>query len=130
MSKFSDFDRMIVQMMRDFGGTATIRVFSPPVEVDGEVTHTSTDYSANAILLDYPTIGSGVKSNFGTLIEEGDKQCYIQPRSKSNSNYSDLNIQQNRDRVVVNGVEWKIMNLKDTNSAMNDSLLLEMHLRK
>ena len=130
MGNFIDFDRMIVQMMRDFGGTATVKVFTDPVEVDGEVIHTSKDYQVNAILLDYPTMGSGVKSNFGTLIEEGDKQCYIQPRSKDNSNYSDLNIKQNRDRVIVNGVEWKIMNLKDTNSAMNDSLLLEMHLRK
>lgn len=130
MSKFKDFDRMILQTMREFGGSGVVRIFSEPVEVDGEVTHTSKDYPVTMVIMDYPQVGAGIKSNFGTLIEEGDKQCFIQPREKSNPNYSKLDLKQNRDMVVVDGVEWKIVNFKDTNPAMNDSILLELHLRK
>ena len=130
MSRFTDFDRTIFQMMRDFGGVGKLRVITSQDYVDGEVIKTIKEYEVNVILLDYPQVGAGDKSNFNTLILEGDKQCYVQPRNKEAYYFDNPDIQANRDTVVIGNVEWKIQNYKDLNTSGSESTLLDLHLRK
>jgi hypothetical protein len=130
MSRFTDFDRVVISMMRDFGGVGTLRVISGEQYVDGEVTKTVKDYEVNVVLLDYPQVGAGDKQNFNTLILEGDKQCYVQPRDKQAYYLDQPELKANRDTVLIGGIEWKIQNFKDLNTSGNDSVLLDLHLRK
>jgi hypothetical protein len=130
MSRFVDFDRTVIQMMRDFGGVGTLRVRSDGTYVDGEVVQTTTDYPVNIIMLDYPQVGAGDKANFNTTILEGDKQCYIQPRDKEVFHQPQPQIKANRDTMVIAGTEWKIMNHKDLNTSSAESVLIDLHLRK
>lgn len=130
MSRFSDFDRTVIQMMRDFGGIAKLRIFSDGVYVDGEVVSTHIDYDVQMVMLDYPQVGAGDKSNFNTMILEGDKQCLIQPRNKEAFYLSQPDIKANRDTVIVGTTEWKIMNYKEVNTSGNEVTLFDLHLRK
>lgn len=130
MSRFQDFDRVVLQMMKDFGGTGQLKVFSEGVYNDGEFTRTETLYDVSLILLDYPQIGSGDKSNFNTLILEGDKQCYVQPRNKEAFYLTQPEIKANRDTVVIGTTEWKIMNYKELNTSGSDISVFDLHLRK
>jgi len=130
MSRFQDFDRVVLQMMKDFGGTGQLKVFSEGVYNDGEFTRTETLYDVSLILLDYPQIGSGDKSNFNTLILEGDKQCYVQPRNKEAFYLTQPEIKANRDTVVIGTTEWKIMNYKELNTSGSDITVFDLHLRK
>lgn len=130
MSRFQDFDRVVLQMMKDFGGTGQLKVFSEGVYNDGEFTRTETLYDVSLILLDYSQIGSGEKSNFNTLILEGDKQCYVQPRNKEAFYLTQPEIKANRDTVVIGTTEWKIMNYKELNTSGSDITVFDLHLRK
>lgn len=130
MSRFVDFDRTVTQMMRDFSGIGKLKVFSDGTYVDGEIVSTSTEYEVNVILLEYSQIGAGDKSNFNTMILEGDKQCYIQPRDKQAFYLTQPTIKANRDVVIVGGVEWKIMNYKEVNTSGGELTLIDLHLRK
>ena len=131
INAFSQFDMAVSRMINRFGGKGTLRVYSEGSYVDGEVTRTSTDYNINLALLDYPQNNSGDKSNFGTLILEGDKQCFIQPLDKVVC--CELNqpaIKANRDTIIINGVEWKILALKEVNTSASNTVLFDAHLRK
>lgn len=130
MSRFADFDRIVVSMMRDFGGVGTLRVYTDGIYTDGELTRTETDYPVNIILLEYPQVGAGDKSNFNTLILEGDKQCYVQPRDKEAFYLTQPELKANRDTLVVGNTEWKIMNYKEVNTSGTEITLFDLHLRK
>lgn len=130
MSRFVRFDRTVSNMMKRFSGVGILRVFSDGVYADGELLNNSTDYEVNIILLDYSQIGAGDKSNFNTLILEGDKQCYVQPRDKEAFYLTQPELKANRDTLVVGNTEWKIMNYKEVNTSGTEITLFDLHLRK
>lgn len=130
MSRFQDFDRTVMQMMRDFGGVGQLKIFSDGVYTDGELVKTESVYDVNVILLDYPQVGAGDKSNFNTLILEGDKQCFVQPRNKEAFYLTQPDIKANRDTVVIGTTEWKIMNYKELNTSGSEITVFDLHLRK
>jgi len=130
MSRFQDFDRTVMQMMRDFGGVGQLRVYTESTYVDGEMVSTHADYDVNMVMLDYPQMGAGDKSDFNTMILEGDKQCLVQPRNKQSYTLTQPDVKANRDIMIVNGVQWKIMNYKEVNTSGSESILIELHLRK
>lgn len=130
MNFISQFDRVVTDMMALAGGTAILRVFTDGSYSDGEVTRTSTDYPITITLNDFPQANSGMKSRFGTLIEADDKEMLMQPIDKANFSVTAPSIHANRDLVIINGVEWKILALKEINPSGANAILFDMHLRR
>ena len=130
MNFLSQFDNVVRDMLGMAGGTGILRVFTDGVYVDGEVTRTSVDYVVEVALNDFPQANSGMKSRFGTLIESDDKELMLRPINKTDPNATQPNIQANRDLVIINGTEWKILALKEINPSGVNAILFDMHLRR
>ena len=126
----SQFDNVVRDMLGMAGGTGTLRIFTDGVYVDGEITRTSADYTVNIAINDFPQANSGEKSKFGTLIQADDKQLMMQPINKADIDATQPNIQANRDLVIINGTEWKILALKEINPSGVNTILFDMHLRR
>lgn len=130
MNFSAQFDNVVRDMIRVSGGIGILRVFIDGVYIDGEVTRTSTDYPVNIAINDFPQANSGEKSKFGTLIQADDKEVLAQPLNKADPNVTQPDIQANRDLVIINGVEWKILALKEINPSGTNTILFDMHLRR
>lgn len=131
MNFAAQFDRVVRDMMGLAGGTGTLRVFTDGVrDSEGDVTRTYTDFPANIAINDFPQANSGESSKFGTLIERDDKQLMMQPINKADPDAVQPNIQANRDLVIINGTEWKILALKEINPSGVNAILFDMHLRR
>ena len=130
MNFISQFDSVVTDMMTLAGGAAILRVFTDGSYLDGEVTRTSVDYSVKLLINDYPQANAGDKSKFGTLIEASDKEVLVQAINKTNPAATQPNIHTNRDLVIINGTEWKILALKEINSSGVNTILFDMHLRR
>lgn len=130
MNYSGQFDRVVANMIGKFGGTGTLRIFTDGVYIDGEITRTSTDYTVELAINDYPQANSGDKSRFGTLIEASDKEVFIRPINKTDPEATQPIIHANRDLVIINGIEWKILALKEINPSGVNTILFDMHLRR
>lgn len=130
MSFANEFDYVVAELIREAGGTGTLRIFTDGAYVDGEVTRTFADYTVNIAINDFPQANSGEKSKFGTLIQADDKQLMMQPINKADPDATQPNIQANRDLVIINGTEWKILALKEINPSGVNAILFDMHLRR
>jgi len=130
MNPIGQFDRTVDRLISRYGGKGVLTIFTNGVYLDGEVTRTSTNYDVNIAIFDYPQSMAGDKSNFGTLVLEGDKQCYMQPVNKADANYESPVIKANRDLIKIEGVEWKILTLKEINPSSANTIVYDLHLRK
>lgn len=130
MNFSAQFDNVVRDMIGMAGGVGTLRVFTDGVYVDGEITRTSTDYTVELAINDFPQANSGDKSRFGTLIEASDKEAFIRPINKTDPDATQPNIQANRDLIIINGTEWKILALKEINPSGVNAILFDMHLRR
>lgn len=130
MNFISQFDAVVTDMMALAGGVAILRIFSDGSYSDGEIIRTSEDHVIKILINDYPQANSGDKSKFGTLIEASDKEVLIQEMSKADPNVTQPNIQANRDVIIINGTEWKILALKEINPSGGNTILFDMHLRR
>jgi hypothetical protein len=126
------FDSAVANLLQQFGGRGTLRIFSNSDYLDGETIQSHVDYDVNVAVFNFPQSNSGDKASFGTSILAGDKQCFIQPMNKANTceEVEQPEIKANRDAIVLNGVEWKIFALKEINSSVNNTIVFEAHLRK
>lgn len=124
------FDNVVARMMTRYGGNAALRILTEGEYVDGEVIRSSTDYPVNILLNDFPQANSGEKSKFGTLIEMDDKELFMQPINKSNKDDVQPVVKANRDVIVINNTEWKILALKEINPSGVNTILFDMHLRR
>ncbi len=130
MNFIPQFDSVVTDMMALAGGTAILRVFTDGSYLDGEVTRTPVDYSVKLVINDYPQANSGDKSKFGTLIEASDKEVLVQAINKADTTATQPTIHANRDLVIINGTEWKILALKEINPSGVNAILFDMHLRR
>lgn len=130
-----DFDETIAAMMQDFGTVAQLifqddstAVYDPATgSLGGAVT---TSYPCNAIFLDFTLQRFGQQSESGTLIQSGDKQCFLQPINKANCAFTMPVIQPNKDRIAVAGKLYKIASQKMINPTMVNNILYELHLKE
>lgn len=131
-SRFDDFDRMISEFMDDFGFLATyVRLISStPNDTTGGVTLVTEDIEIQAIKMELirPTEGTGSKT--GTLIQDGDQMLYVRPVEKSDVFADAISVNPTSDRVVINGVTWKIVTVKEYNPSAADCILYELYIRK
>lgn len=124
-------DRTVANLLCKYGGIGTLKVYSDGVYNDGELSSiTETDYIVNIAIFDYPQSMAGDKSGFGTLILEGDKQCYMRPVSKADPTTDEPIIKANRDLIKIGSTTYKILTLKELNSTGADVICYELHLRK
>ena len=130
MNHIGQFDRTVDRLISRYGGKGVLTIFTNGVYSDGEVTQTSTNYDVNIAIFDYPQSMAGDKSNFGSLILEGDKQCYMQPVQKADVDADAIDIKANRDVLKIGNVEWKILTLKEINPTGANTIVYELHLRK
>lgn len=132
MGRFSDFDQVVVGMMEDFGVVSKLLIQGDAaLNADtGEYLPSETSYDVNTIYMDFTLARFGTQTAEGTLIQTGDKQCYMQPLNKSNPLLAMPNVQPNRDRISVGGRVYKIANLKMINPTMSDAIVYEMHLKE
>lgn len=131
----ASFDSLVANMMRLFGTVATIitedisqAAYDP--NTSQLVGYTVGQYPVNAIFLDYTLQRNGLSDSQGTLIQAGDKQCFIQPINKANSLLTMPIIQPNKDRIQVAGKTYKILSLKKVDPTMNNAVLFELHLKE
>lgn len=132
MGRFSDFDQVVVGMMEDFGIVSQLLiqgdgVFNPATQ---EYVAAITSYDVNTIFMDFTLARFGTQTAEGTLIQTGDKQCYMQPLNKRNPLLTMPTVQPNKDQISVGGRVYKIANLKMINPTMTDAIVYEMHLKE
>lgn len=135
MAGLSDFDECIMLMMQDFGTIATLIVQDDSTAAYNPITSTyegatPAQYAVNAIFMDYTLQRYGQQDQAGTLIQNGDKQCFLQPINKANSGLTMPTIQPNKDRISVAGKIYKIASLKMVNPTMVNNIVYELHLKE
>jgi hypothetical protein len=135
LAGLADFDECIMYMMQDFGTIATLIVQDDSSAVYDPTTGTlpgavPRSYPVNAIFLDYTLQRYGLQDQSGTLIQDGDKQCFLQPINKVDPTLVMPTIQPNKDRISVAGKLYKIASLKMTNPTFNNNVVYELHLKE
>jgi hypothetical protein len=122
------FDRAVCTMMARFGTSAIILapgstgVYDPATST---WTASETDYTVNAIIFDFTLKKEGLGFLPNTLIEEGNKQIFIQPNNKSGNKPFYLP-QPNKDRIQIGNDIYRITNVKQLNTTMNNSIFIEL----
>ena len=132
MSAFDPFNRVVTNMMRQFGTSASILVagagtYDPSTS---EYTETDTEYIVKAMFFDFNKQNNGLREATDTLIQEGDKQVLIQPLDKTDPALSLPSLQPNKDRIKIAGKIYKIVTVKQVNTTMNDCILYEIYCRE
>lgn len=132
MASLSGFNRAVANMMRRYGTQAIVLIASQGTyDPDtSQTTSVDTEYTVNAIFVDFPLKMDGIGTEKGTLVQAGDKQCFIQPLNKSIPGATMPLPQANKDRVKVADKVYKIFRVKEVNPTMADSVVIECYLRE
>ena len=96
----------------------------------GEVATTVVDILARGILLDLTLSGNGLTSKYGTNILTGDKELYMQPVEKTDALVLSLIPDPTQDFVVVAGITYKVMNMKEINPSGTNPIAYFLHIRR
>lgn len=128
------FDRVVMNMMNRFGFTATyVQRTTSTSDYDpqtGEYTSIVTEYPVQAMLFDLTLQSNGLGNKINTLLEQGDKQLLVRPYSKQFPLQDEFSIHPVSDRIVINGVNYKIVTFKELNPSASDPILYELYIRK
>lgn len=127
----SQFDSAVSNLLNRHGGLGTLKIITDGVYSDGEILGSTTvNYNVQIAIFDYPQASAGDKANFGTLILEGDKMCYMKPVSKDDCDTDEPVIKANRDLLQIGSTVWKILTVKEINPSGANPICYELHLRK
>lgn len=135
MADLADFDELVSSFMDDFSAVCYLVVQDDSSAIYDPVLSTLTgavtiNYPCNAIFIDFTLQRYGQQDQQGTLIQSGDKQCFLQPINKFDQSLIMPVIQPNKDRISVAGKLYKIASLKMTNPTMGNNILYELHLKE
>lgn len=127
----TDFDQTVIEFMADMGSTVTINqviegAYDPATGLVGTSTIAIT---TKAILMDLTLQSNGLSTKYGTLVEAGDKELYMQPPHKLNGGPV-IQISPASDKVTVAGIAYKIVTLKEINPTGADPILYTLYLRR
>lgn len=120
---FLTLAQAILRMLNDNGRSITLRsytlgTYSPSTDT---VTGGSTaDTTRRAVVIDYDSSALGTEFLPGTVIVTGDKKCYVDATAA-------INIQ---DHVIIDSVEFNIVNLKTINYGGATTSAYELLLRR
>ena len=131
MGDLSDFVQCVQEFMDDFGAPALIikitRRYDPAT---GKTSDEREGINVLAILLDLPLRNNGLADTPNTLIQTGDKRCFIQPSDSSLSPSMPV-IHPNSDKMMIAGREYKVITFKQVNPmAQTKAVLYELILRE
>jgi hypothetical protein len=132
MGKYSDFDQLVAEFMREWGFTATyLRTLSSvPNDATGGVDVTTQEIQIAAIRSELIRPLTGTGTNPGTTIQEGDLILYVQPTEKADEFADALSIDPASDSVIISGVSWNIVTCKTHAPDPSDVILYELYIRK
>ena len=135
MALTQSFDRTVSRMMARYGGDAFILLqddssatYDPATSALTGIVKTSVP--VRAIFLDYTLQRNGLTDVQNSVIQAGDKQCFIQPINKADSNLVMPIISPNKDRIQVADKVYKILSLKKIDTGMDNPVLFELHLKE
>jgi len=124
--------RMVFSILRREGVTASL----VQIGATGTYDPTTSSYTPSAsvttpvkvVLLDYSATQNGLSVNENTLIQIGDKQCYMDAKT----NGVDLATKPSPagDTITVAGQMWRIMNVKEYNPTGSYTIMFDCLLRK
>lgn len=123
---------MIFNILQREGTTATLTqagtdgVYDPSTST--HTPSTSVVTTVKVALLDYSTQRAGLSVNDNTLIQIGDKQCYMDAKVSG----VDLAKKPSPagDTLTVGGVTYRIMNVKEYNPSSGYTIMYDLLLRK
>lgn len=126
----ADFDSMVVEFMNEFGTTATIILHHTGTydTSTGVYANGTTNVSVKAILMDRTLRSDGDQNSANSLIQAGDKQCFIQPPEKNGGSVIQINT--SSDLCLIGGTTYRIVTMKQINPSTTDNVLFELYLRK
>lgn len=111
------------ELLREYGKPLVLRRVTPGTydPSSGSAWQTTVDYAGVGTLFDFALQSAGQAFAGATLIEIGDKQCYLSPAGVPLPTAGDL---------LVEGVDvWQVKNVKAVNPA-GTPVLYELLLRK
>jgi hypothetical protein len=130
MTDFTDFDNALAEFFTEFGFEATFMKVSGETYSGGENIITYTEIPVEAILMDLTLQSNGLSAKFGTLVEAGDKELYIRPSEKTDPLSAPLTVTPVKDKVKVNGVEYRIASMKEVNTTATEPLLYDLYIKR
>ena len=127
----SSLYRMVYGILAREGATATLTqlgatgTYDPTTSSYTPATPVTTP--VKVVLLDYSATTSGLTTRDGCLIEDGDKQCYMDAKT----NGVDLTVKPSPagDTITVAGVVWRIMGVKEYNPSGSYTIMYDLLLR-
>lgn len=125
------FDEAVLEFMRDYPLTAyVVRSTGSYNPATASVETSDVQHPVEAILMDYTLQSNGLGVALGTDIKAGDKQLFVRPPLKSNPNATLTDIDPSTDRVIVAGVTYQVIRVKELNPTAVDVILYELQLRR
>jgi hypothetical protein len=133
MTAFTQFDRVVATMMKQFGKVGYIQIvtlgeYDPSTS---EVSSESTDVPVNFIAFDYVRKTEGLGEEKNTLVQSGDKQILVQPPQKAGNTAIPIP-KPNKDLFKIDGISYKIITAKQHNPNLTDdgAVMFELYIRE
>lgn len=123
------FQAIAIKAVNRWGGAGIIRTSTEATENNGEVVGgVTTSYNVKVATFEYPQNGAGEKSNFNTLILEGDIQAFVLPTDTLTNTL--IEVSANNSTIEISGVVWRVVNKKVIAPNSVDIAVYDLHLRK
>jgi len=128
----NDFDRMIAEFMSEFGFTTTYKHItgSVPNNATGHVVNTVEEISIEAIRAELIRPNEGRGSKPGSSVSDAELMLYVRPLEKTEMFAQITSFDPTKDKVVINGTQWKIVTVKEHNPSANNCYLYELYIKR
>lgn len=120
---YDDMAATADELLREYGKPLVLRRVTPGAydPSSGAAAETTVDFPGTGTMFDFALQSAGQAFAGATMIETGDKQCYLSPVGAPLPMAGDL---------VVDGADaWQVKNVKAVNPA-GTPVLYELHLRR
>jgi hypothetical protein len=126
-STLDPFVRVVTNMMRRFGGPSTLIYKGESGEYDpsqsGPQT-TDVEFPVRTITFDYIQKVEGVGTKTGSMIQDGDKQVYMQPSASVPRPRPEI------DKIVYKNTTYSIVSVKEMDVTGSTVILYELCIRQ
>jgi len=125
-----DFDEVVVAMMDDYGTEAIYqKSIQGAYNPETGMSISTTQQSIKAILMDLTLQSNGYSVKWGTMVQAGDKEIYVQPPERID-HHPALVIDPATDAIVVAGVTYKVVTHKTVNPTGAHNIVHTFYVRR